>query len=426
MKRIRRLIFPIILVLAGGAALWFYWVRPAGSLAAAWSSLISPTGSLATTWNGLVNPASATSGPLTASGTVETTEINVAPEIAGKILAVDGQEGETVHVGDVLVHFDDTILKDQRTIAAANLEMAKITQVQLTSPVTIANLQKAIAQDKQDIDNAQQAYDNQKYFTTNLDAVQNAKASLVLAQQALDDAQTDYDEISGDPSYNTPKANAYQKLYNAQLTYNDALYVYNLWTGKVDSKQLDIKAAILNLAKAKLQEDQAFLDVLNGGPIPDNASEAGIVQLKQARIAVQLAQANLDLLDAQIAKTIVAAPVDGVVMTRNAEPGSVVNAGAAMLTLARLDELTITVYVPEDRVGEVSLGQSADVTVDSFPGVVFKATVNYISDQAEFTPRNVQTVSGRKNTVFAIKLKLTDTSEKLKPGMPADVSFISK
>jgi HlyD family secretion protein len=164
--------------------------------------------------------------------------------------------------------------------------------------------------------------------------------------------------------------------------------------------------------------------VLNGGSITANATGAGIVQLQQARIAVQLAQANLDLLDAQIAKTTVSAPVDGVVMIRNAEPGSVVNAGAALLTLGRLDELNLTVYVPEDRVGEVSLGQAANVVVDSFPGVLFKAAVTYISDQAEFTPRNVQTVSGRKNTVFAIKLRLSDTSEKLKPGMPADVTFL--
>jgi HlyD family secretion protein len=413
MKPSRRIILPIILVLGVGGYLAWYFIN-------------NPTVTVSAAWNNLVNPASATAGALTASGTVETTEINVAPEVAGKILAVDVREGDTVHAGDVVVHFDDSILLDQRTIAAANLEMAKIALVQLTSPLTIANLQKTIAQDKQDIDNAQQAYDNQKYFTTNQDAVQNAKASLVLAQQALTDAQSDYDKIDGDPSNNTPKANAYQKLYNAQLAYNDALYLYNLWTGKVDSKQLDIKAATLNLAKTKLAEDQAYLDVLNGGPIPDNASGAGIVQLKQARIAVTLAQANLDLLDAQIAKTTVAAPVDGVVMTRNAEPGSVVNAGAALLTLGRLDELTITVYVPEDRVGEVSLGQTADVSVDSFPETVFKATVTYISDQAEFTPRNVQTVSGRKNTVFAIKLKLGDTSERLKPGMPADVTFIAK
>ena len=412
MKRISRMIFPILLILGVIAALWYYWVRPAGSLAAA--------------WNVLVNPASATSGALTASGTVETTEINVAPEVAGKILAVDVREGDTVHAGDVLVHFDGSILKDQRTIAAANLQTAKIALVQLTSPAVIAAVQKTIAQDKQDIDNAQQAYDNQKNFTTNQDAVQNAHASLILAQKALNQAQSDYDKIDGDPNYNVDKANAYQVLYAAQLAYNKASYQYALWTGKVVSEQLNIKAAALALAQAKLPEDQALLDVLMGGSIPDNATGAGIVQLQQARIAVQIAQANLDLLDAQIAKTTVLAPVDGVVTTRNAEPGSVVNAGATLLTLARMDELTITVYVPEDRVGEVSLGQTANVSVDSFPGVVFKATVTYISDQAEFTPRNVQTVSGRKNTVFAIKLRLNDTSEKLKPGMPADVTFLMK
>ncbi len=412
MKRISRMITPIILVLAAVAALWYYWVRPAGSLAAAWDSL--------------VNPSSATSGALTASGTVETTEINVAPEVAGKILAVNVQEGDAVHVGDVLVHFDDSILQDQRTIATTNLEMAKIALVQLTSPATIANLQKTIAQDKQDIDNAQQSYDNQKYFTNNLDAVQNAHASLVIAQENLDNAQSDYDSVRGNPDNDTNKANAYQKLYAAQLAFNTASYNYALWTGKVVSEQLNIKEATLSVTKAKLAEDQALLDVLNGGPIPDNATGAGIVQLQQARIAVQLAQANLDLLDDQITKTTVVAPVDGVVMTRNAEPGSVVNAGAALLTLARLDELTITVYVPEDRVGEVSLGQTTNVSVDSFPGVIFTANVTYISDQAEFTPRNVETVSGRKNTVFAVKLKLNDTSERLKPGMPADVTFLSK
>jgi HlyD family secretion protein len=412
MKRISRMIFPVILILAAAAALWYYWVRPAGSLAAAWDSL--------------VNPASANVGALTASGTVETTEIIVAPEVAGKILAVDVQEGDTVHAGDVLVHFDDSILQHQRTMAVANLETAKIALVQLTSPATIATVQKTIAQDRQDIDNSQQAYDNQKYFTTNQDAVQNAHASLILAQQALDDAQTDYDKVPGDPNNNTAKANAFQKLYAAQLAYNNASYQYALWTGKVVSEQLNIKAAALVVAKVKLDEDQAFLDVLNGDPIPDNATGAGIVQLQQARIAVQLAQANLDLLDDQISKTTVLAPVNGVVMTRNAEPGSVVNAGAALLTLARLDKLTITVYVPEDRVGEVSLGQTADVSVDSFPDVVFNAAVSYISDQAEFTPRNVQTVSGRKNTVFAVKLTLKDTSGKLKPGMPADVTFLAK
>ena len=85
--------------------------------------------------------------------------------------------------------------------------------------------------------------------------------------------------------------------------------------------------------------------------------------------------------------------------------------------------LTITVYVPEDRYGELSIGQAATVTVDSFAVITFKAAVIHIADQAEFTPRNVQTAEGRSSTVFAIKLKVDDPEGKLKTGMPADVVF---
>ena len=83
----------------------------------------------------------------------------------------------------------------------------------------------------------------------------------------------------------------------------------------------------------------------------------------------------------------------------------------------------ITVYVPEDRYGEISLGQQAEISVDSFPDETFFATVVYIANSAEYTPRNVQTVEGRSSTVYAVKLKVDDPEGKLKPGMPADVNF---
>ena len=143
----------------------------------------------------------------------------------------------------------------------------------------------------------------------------------------------------------------------------------------------------------------------------------------QAQLAISQAQANLDLLDAQTAKTIITAPSDGVILSRNVEPGEVVSPGSVVFTLGRLTDLTLTVYVPEDRYGEINLGQSVTVTVDSFPGQTFKANVTEISNQAEFTPRNVQTTEGRKSTVFAVKLGVEDPTGKLKPGMPADVSF---
>jgi HlyD family secretion protein len=145
--------------------------------------------------------------------------------------------------------------------------------------------------------------------------------------------------------------------------------------------------------------------------------------LEQADSAVTQAEANLALLDTQLAKLIVVAPINGVVLTRNIEPGEFVQPGAVALTMADLTDLTITVYVPENLYGKISLGQTADVSVDSFPGTTFTAAVIHISDQAEFTPRNVQTVEGRSSTFYAIKLKVADPEGKLKIGMPADVVF---
>ena len=145
--------------------------------------------------------------------------------------------------------------------------------------------------------------------------------------------------------------------------------------------------------------------------------------MDQAQKAVQQAQANLDLLDTQIAKLVLYAPMDGVILTRNMEPGEFLQPGAVALTLGDLSDMTITVFLPEDRYGQISLGQKAQVTVDSFPGETFPAEIVHIADEAEFTPRNVQTVEGRSSTVYAIKLKVTDNEGKLKIGMPADVTF---
>jgi len=115
--------------------------------------------------------------------------------------------------------------------------------------------------------------------------------------------------------------------------------------------------------------------------------------------------------------------VAGVVMTRNVEPGELVQPGLTALTIGQLDELTVTVYIPENRYGQLSLGDEATVTVDSFPNETFAATVVRIADQAEFTPRNVQTSEERQTTVYAVEFAVTDKAVPLKPGMPADVRF---
>jgi multidrug resistance efflux pump len=119
----------------------------------------------------------------------------------------------------------------------------------------------------------------------------------------------------------------------------------------------------------------------------------------------------------------VRSPIDGIVLERAFQPGELAMTGSTLLTIGDLSKPTLTIYVPEDRYGQINVGQSYPVRVDSFPGRVFQGKVSYISDHAEFTPRNVQTVQGRKDTVYAVKLTLANADLALKPGMPADVTI---
>jgi len=119
----------------------------------------------------------------------------------------------------------------------------------------------------------------------------------------------------------------------------------------------------------------------------------------------------------------VVSPIDGTVLERLVEPSEYAAPGSTVMVVASLDALTLTIYVPENLYGQFFLGQTYPVTVDSFPGQTFNGTVSYISNQAEFTPRNVQTTDSRQTTVYAIKLNLDPSGGMLKPGMPADVHF---
>jgi HlyD family secretion protein len=212
------------------------------------------------------------------------------------------------------------------------------------------------------------------------------------------------------------------ELEDAQKEYNDLL--------TTEAADLVLQArADVSVAQERYYAAQDMLRSLQTGDQSTKVSAAqGMVDqaqaaFDQAQKAVEQAKANVALIDTQLAKITVTAPMDGILLTRNAEPGEFVQPGAVAFALADLNDITITVYVPEDRYGQIYLGQQADVTVDSFPGETFTAEVIHIADQAEFTPRNIQTVEGRSSTVYAIKLSVTNSNGKLKIGMPADVVF---
>ena len=146
-------------------------------------------------------------------------------------------------------------------------------------------------------------------------------------------------------------------------------------------------------------------------------AETGVAQ---AKAGLEQAKASVETLEVQLSKTEVYAPASGVIMARNLELGEVVGAGSSGLIIGELDEVELTVYIPEDRYGQVQLGQEATIMVDSFPGESFAGKIIRIANEAEFTPRNVQTVDGRKSTVYGVVIRVPNAEWKLKPGMPAD------
>jgi HlyD family secretion protein len=225
---------------------------------------------------------------------------------------------------------------------------------------------------------------------------EQAQDQFDLANDELDDLQKELDRVLNDAKFD--------ELLDAR--------------GRVLLAQSRVDAAQLKLDSMLVGEESLLVA----------SAEANVklaeAQVEQASAGVDQAKAALALLEIQLDKTTVYSPMNGTVVSEALEVGKLVGAGMTTMTIARLETVDLTVYVPEDKYGVISLGDAVSVTVDSYPNTVFNGIVDHIADAAEFTPRNVQTVEGRKATVYAIRISLPNAELQLKPGMPADVTFL--
>lgn len=412
-------------------------------------------------------------GSLTASGTISAREVSIAPELGGKVAAVSVDEGQQVTAGALLFRLDGALLQAQRDQAASAVQVAEAAVKAAQSQQDNAQaqydltLQTARQRDQQDridrwktnqpsefklpawyyqkdeeIKAAQQEVSNSEVALqsemTNLNNVLSSASSgdFVAAEQRLAEAQAAFqtakqvkDQADQALNNDTLKAQAQKQLDDAQATLNAAQESYNRLLTSTSSQ--DVLEARARVAVAQERHATAVdrLDALQSGEDSPQvkAAEAALNQandvVSQAQANLAQAQAALKAIDVQIGKLSVTAPMDGVVLTRNLEVGESVTPGSTVMTIGQLNEVELLVYIPEDRYGEVRLGEKVEVHVDSFPQQTFSGKVTYISDQAEFTPRNVQTVEGRRATVYAVKLLVPNPDMKLKPGMPADVRF---
>ncbi len=247
------------------------------------------------------------------------------------------------------------------------------------------------------------------------EAIDAAQSDVNEAQTVLDSSQTAYDSIStGDQADRLNSA--WTDLQAAQNDLN------SLGASAAGSPALESMLSQLDAATAQRNMANATLQNLKSGSRSQQIAAAQ-AQVDAAKAQVSSAQAAVDLITVQIGKLAVASPVAGVVLDKPLNVGEIAPAGATVVELGALDNVTLTVYVPENQYGQVKLGQKATITVDSYPGTSFTGQVIFISDQAEVTPRNVQTVESRSTTVYAVKISLPNSNHQLKPGMPADAVF---
>jgi multidrug resistance efflux pump len=422
----------------------------------------------------LVAPEADKAG-ITASGFIEVRQVAVAPEVGGRIAQLKVDEGDEVKEDRVLIEIDTDLLDAQiaeaeAAVAIAEAQHARVEVGARAEDIAVAEAAVLMAEAQRDA--ALQAWQDAVLLRNNPQELDLQIASTrsqinvlehrIEQMTALKDAaelvdnlrerQVEIVEEGIDWSVNLPDG---RKLSgHAEIPEGEKRQAWAGW----NLATTDMWSAWVNLNQAIAARDVAQQNLKDLLALRDNPQQASVhvaqatSAYQQAVAAVDVAEANLDMvragaadeqidvarsgveqaeaaLDALIVqrqKHILRAPNNGMVMKQIGYEGENALPGTTLLTLGNLDTVDLTIYIPEPDVGKVSLEQAVEVSVDSFPGEAFLGQVVWISDKAEFTPKNVQTKEERVNTVFAVKVRLPNADHKLKPGMPADAVLLTQ
>jgi len=373
-----------------------------------------------------------------ASGTIRAYEMRVASELGGRILQVMVSEGDHVGRGDPLVALDATPWELELLTAEAALTTARAEYVALQAkprPEEVVAARAALAQAEAQRDGARLAWDDAQDLVEKpqeldgqiveargqvdlaVQGVEFAKAELARVQLLRDQkAEGTVERQAADLQVKAAEEAlaAAESDLDAAQTFLDYLYWIRgeplgyLAQAHAAEKQYLVAEAGVDVARAQLE------DLLSG----PSAEELAVAEAKVAQ-----AQAQVDLLRLKVERSTLYSPIAGVVVAQILGIGELAAPAVPILKLADLSHVQLNVYVPENRIGWVALGQEVSVTVDGVPNLVFKGLVTRIGEEPEFTPRNVTTAEERQNTFYAVEIDLPNPEGLLKPGMPADASF---
>lgn len=356
---------------------------------------------------------------ISASGRIEVTEVNVSSKLTGRIATLAVDEGADVKQGQLIATLEGEELQAQLRQARASQQSAeaKLAQARITLRVEPVTVQSQIHQAEAALRAAGERL-SLLQIGPRTQEIEEARANLRQAQARLEIARLTRDRYR---ALLIDGAVSKQEVDRTETDYDAAEAAVRATKERLGMLEEGSRLEDVRAARAERDRAAAALDAAR-------ASEATIrvreQEVRVAEAAVREAQANVNRLETQVAELQVFAPLDATVLTKAMEAGEVVAAGKPVVLLGDLDHPWIKVYVPETSLGKIKLGTAARVFVDSFPQQPFQGTVSWISDQAEFTPKNVQTAEERVNLVYAVKVTIQNAQRKLKAGMPADAELL--
>jgi HlyD family secretion protein len=201
------------------------------------------------------------------------------------------------------------------------------------------------------------------------------------------------------------------ELVRARKDFERAQTLYE--NGAISASRFDAAKSAYETRLGQLRSARQHQSLIEEGPRRED--------IRAAELRVKQLEALVANTEEKLADTRLYAPISGVIFRKNVELGEIVQPGAAVFTVGDLDRPWVKVYVKEDKLSLVKLGQKAKIAVDTYKDRAYDGTVTFISSDAEFTPKNVQTQEERVKLVFGVKITVTNKNQELKAGMPADV-----
>jgi HlyD family secretion protein len=352
------------------------------------------------------------------SGNIELTEVDIAFKTAGRLIERTVDEGDEVKKGMVVARLDRDQLVQQRAEQVATLATA---QAQLDEARSAAEWQRStMAADldarRSDLSSAQ-SHLLEMRNGSRPEEIQEAVAAVDVAQAGYDNAKKDWDRaqtLYKSDDISTAQYDQYRKALDA-ATANLKQSKEHSSLVKAGTRSEEIEGATAQEAKAR-----ASLKMGEANSLELRRREQDIVA-RQGDIA--RAKAQIVLIDSQLSDTIASSPVSGVVLVKAADVGEVLAPGTSVLTVGDIDHPWLRAYIAETNLGKVKLGSKVKVTTDSYPGKIYDGRVSFISSEAEFTPKQIQSTEERVKLVYRIKIDIDNPLHELKSNMPADAEI---